>query len=1145
MMVTRSGSLIVQVVLLLAGLLVNSSAQAANASASCRIDASPVLEKGDSFGINITLQNHREYRVVFTVTTKKSLFFGSDDTVAVREVGAHLGVMQFLTVGTANVQQTGKGPIVVEVTSNATGSTVLARCSTDLTVYSPDEVTVPPVSEPVLLDGVCNATEYAAAGVVGIRLPQYTGPVAFALHTPSDLYVCLSGLKTAAAGLQGDNRATVQLNRAGIGDALPGPDDLAFEIAPDGRVQGRRGGSGGFTGPDPGGYEAKVATQAAAKTWSSELRISRAALGDGGWDRTIGFTVLETAVDSAGDAFAWPTSAQVLKPSSWGQAHLIETAAPGVADLRVSAIEVTQSIQSLNNEVLLIAGKRTFVRVHVETHVVADIANDQGARLHGLRADGSPLGEPLLPINANRVFLDPTADRGAIDASYLFELPAEWVKAGSIELKAEVNPLHVVGESRYDNNTMSTGLLAFLDTHAVTIVLIPYTYKYDGQKKNVPDEWMDRTELMLRWELPADLVVKRHPEIYNAAKDGYSMFVAQEYVRDLLVEEGSYRPEVYYYAVMSAGGGVARGGIANVAAGNLGQTAVHEVGHMFGLDHVLGSPDCNKPDGPFEPYPYPQGIIGGPEGNTARFYGFDPADGYASTQTAARVVPPGHHDNLTYCSSTWQSDYSYRKIWNVIQAAGAGGGKGAGMTPLPPQVTVPGLQSVLVVRAVASPSLEILGLRLKTVRMDRSFRWVQPQGRYQLKLLDARDRLLAQYPLRADTWSDAQGHLALSASVPLPPLARRLTIGVTGSNRVLASQSLSAAPPAVTVQALSGGPSFAANAVIPLRWAGTASDGDRLHYDVLYSSDSGATWKALATDLPDAHFDIDAALLGGTRTALAGRLRVVVSDGVNTGRGDSAPFSLAGKPPLMALAAPTAGLARSYGQPVTLLARVSDLQDDKLPETQIVWSSSRDGRLGTGRRLTPTRLSPGAHVISVQATNSLGLSSSRSVALDIAAHSNADQRNEGPWTGGGINILPTNTMRQSFVPFDACLTGVDVALSTGNRGQGGGTVWLSVKDEMLREIGRTSLVLAEGFEGFAHFDTSSRGGLLLTPGRRYVLEVAGPQNNAFFWRYVSGNPYGRGQAFSSGAIFGNNDFLFRTYGGKSACKPPMPSPVVR
>jgi hypothetical protein len=82
--------------------------------------------------------------------------------------------------------------------------------------------------------------------------------------------------------------------------------------------------------------------------------------------------------------------------------------------------------------------------------------------------------------------------------------------------------------------------------------------------------------------------------------------------------------------------------------------AGHEIGHTLGTWHA----PCGVDSPPWEHYPYPNGVIGGPISEPNRYYGFD-------IDTRA-IYTPTWHDMMTYCPYQWISDYNYNRIRNNI-----------------------------------------------------------------------------------------------------------------------------------------------------------------------------------------------------------------------------------------------------------------------------------------------------------------------------------------------------------------------------------------------------------------------------------------------------------------------------------------------
>ncbi len=86
--------------------------------------------------------------------------------------------------------------------------------------------------------------------------------------------------------------------------------------------------------------------------------------------------------------------------------------------------------------------------------------------------------------------------------------------------------------------------------------------------------------------------------------------------------------------------------------------------------------------------------------------------------------------------------------------------------------------------------------------------------------------------------------------------------------------------------------------------------------------------------------------------------------------------------PTVAITSPASGSTFTSGTAVTFNGTASDTQDGNI-SGQIVWSSSRDGSLGSGASITRSNLSTGTHTITASATDSGGLSGSDNISVTI------------------------------------------------------------------------------------------------------------------------------------------------------------------
>ncbi len=128
---------------------------------------------------------------------------------------------------------------------------------------------------------------------------------------------------------------------------------------------------------------------------------------------------------------------------------------------------------------------------------------------------------------------------------------------------------------------------------------------------------------------------------------------------------------------------------------------------------------------------------------------------------------------------------------------------------------------------------------------------------------------------------------------------------------------------------------------------------------MLYAAD-GKHYVPVANDLRRRSARVDLSELGGGPRAA---LRVVVSDGVLTGSDASKRHRVPAKPPRVSIATPANGAAVTEGEPVQLIASVSDPQDVPFGSSGVVWTSSLAGELGRGaaHQRHPPRGNAGDH----------------------------------------------------------------------------------------------------------------------------------------------------------------------------------------
>src|SRR5438094_625717 len=87
-------------------------------------------------------------------------------------------------------------------------------------------------------------------------------------------------------------------------------------------------------------------------------------------------------------------------------------------------------------------------------------------------------------------------------------------------------------------------------------------------------------------------------------------------------------------------------------------------------------------------------------------------------------------------------------------------------------------------------------------------------------------------------------------------------------------------------------------------------------------------------------------------------------------------------PPVVRVVAPAAGTTLLAGKPVLLAATAADVEDGDLGAA-LVWTSSRDGALGTGRAVVVPGLSVGMHALTASVADRDGATASASVTVTV------------------------------------------------------------------------------------------------------------------------------------------------------------------
>jgi hypothetical protein len=393
--------------------------------------------------------------------------------------------------------------------------------------------------------------------------------------------------------------------------------------------------------------------------------------------------------------------------------------------------------------------------------------------------------------------------------------------------------------------------------------------------------------------------------------------------------------------------------------------AGHELAHTFGLEHVETTTCALNAGSPFDPYDYPEGRIGGPAGDSNRYYGFD-------TFTREIYDGPDWIDVMTYCRNIWISDITHNRLLNAISDFTA-----SALMPEAPLADDHLLLFGEVDYADETGQIDVLYRLPDAVASPPS-----PTGTHSIRLLDASYSILATHFITPSTLTDelsGETNLGL-IGVTVPWISGTQHVAVYSGTSQLDLVTASPNRPTVTLVAPNGGETLAGTSTVT--WSGSDIDGDPLTYAVQYRKAAAAAWQTLAASIANTTtFSLDTAYLPGGSQA---QLRILASDGVNTAIDISDDvFTVPLKAPEVTLISPISDSVYLPTQSFNLVGAASDREDGSLDDPALSWSTPVSGTLGSGKMVNVTGLPVGAHEITLTATDSDGYTGTASVPVRV------------------------------------------------------------------------------------------------------------------------------------------------------------------
>lgn len=643
----------------------------------------------------------------------------------------------------------------------------------------------------------------------------------------------------------------------------------------------------------------------------------------------------------------------------------------------------------------LIEGKRTLVRVFIE----ADGATGPVRRVNGLLWRDGHDADTIEALNRDTVALQPgthpetdPAVIGDLSRTLNFLLPDDWATFGTFIVQINTNRMFIVSvpeRAGAQINNQMRETTNFYPTNTLKLQVVGLQtaggMTYDSSEHFT--RWLRRTyplsdvALYDDWWITAiDFSDDSGPGCGNAwnrivlelGLRYFFSFLWDRYFAGMVPLETTE-----YYATGDGTVGCAHtGGYASAAVDTTtdvyyGRIAAHEVGHNLGREHTE-SPASGEGD--TDPgYPYANGLIGQ--------YGVDLAD----PANPLFVDPATNYDVMSYSWDQWFSDYTFDALYAQVRASGttAAGAAGTSLAADLMRARDSGAaqREYLVVSGyvdgLAAPQL----LPLYRVQLAAGSSDTPGSGAFALELQNASHAALFTRYFNLESVHSGDPNSGGFLQV-VPWQAGAAHVVLRREQNVLYTTHVSSHSPQVAVSSPNGGEAWLPYGERTIAWTAGDVDGDALHYVLQYSTDGGAHWTVLATNLDQTSYTVDAGFLAGSTAA---RIRVIATDGINTTQDDSdGVFSVEGKAPRASIVSPADGGIHRPGAPVILEGAAIDLEEGPITDgTRFRWTSSLEGELGTGRTLFFEDLLPGTHVITLEVTDSERFVSSDRVTIFV------------------------------------------------------------------------------------------------------------------------------------------------------------------
>ena len=698
-------------------------------------------------------------------------------------------------------------------------------------------------------------------------------------------------------------------------------------------------------------------------------------------------------------------------------------------DLNVDHMEFTQAIQTMQNDVSLIAGKPLVARMTIGFSGGSPTVGGVRAELRAFRNGKELSGSPLAPFNGS-TFGAPTApNRERMDDTLNFTFPTEWLAAGEIAIEAVVNPGGA--DTNNGNNTMAT-VLTLHTVAPLEVVLVPIAYQHNGSGTIYRPALDGSTGFGLGFVQDAypvaDVQYTIHSELAFAGNlydiQGWRTLLGEiRALRNRELADPSVRMPKYYGVVRVAPGcclpswplnpAAAAGGMADSPGG--AAVGVESADFFVDFDGN-GSPDAPTPKIGVQAHMATHELghtlgLGHAPCNVSGEAGFPQSDGSIGDVGIyipdMSLVASSRKDVMSYCFETgstptqWISAYNYQRLYDALATQTMS--TNMRRSTLQNAATLfRGTETAwLVSGEIVSGTSSFQGAIESALTISSTAVLSNSAicNIYEIRLVDDRNETLFSYffdpdPVDEDGGDNVavpnNGAGLLSSSLPrigqdeskstfalvIPKLANTDRIQIWRGETFLDELKAASAPPTLDASIKDGLDAVAVD------WAATDPGAEKEPTVMIrYSPDNGNKWIVIKPTLPaNGVLNIDKSQLTASENGL---IEVSANNNTESVRNKILVGFIANKAPKVSI---LGGAVRSVlsRQSIVLQGEATDFEDGPISSVGMTWSNADSKQLGSGPTLIITDgLPKGEQTLTLTAKDSTGATTSSTVTLHI------------------------------------------------------------------------------------------------------------------------------------------------------------------